>query len=460
MVSLGGAMGGFFVVIVAPVIFAGIYEYHLLLTASFTLTLVAASRSILAGRAGESTRRARIAGGVCWLACAGSLLYGAQLYLVDPVWLDEDSSTLTDGGLRWLTCSRYVAGASVLGLLLVAEWFRLQRDVSLAAWWGSPRRLGIVAMGIPAGLGLVSLAGILGWQVFGDANDHHFRMDRNFYGVLTIDEYGEGEPEHEYALSHGRILHGYQFHHNPEWPTSYYGPESGLGIALRHHPLRNVRGHQFRFGVVGLGTGTVAAYANASIEPSRREYVRPLQRKPADYLRFYEINPMVRDWADEHFTFLGDARRRGADVEVFMGDARIVMERQLQKGEGLDFDVLVIDAFSSDAIPIHLLTAESLAIYWQHLRPDGILAIHVSNRFVELVPVVRRLGEELDRSLVHVENIEDEEHGVDDSDWVLITSNRVFLEDDDVIGASTEMPPAGPLWTDDFSSLFEVLDTD
>ena len=136
------------------------------------------------------------------------------------------------------------------------------------------------------------------------------------------------------------------------------------------------------------------------------------------------------------------------------------MERQLQDGDDQRFDVLAIDAFSGDAIPIHLLTLESLALYWQHLRPDGILAIHVSNRFVELVPVVRRLGEELDMSLVYVESNTDREHGTDGSDWVLITTNPVFLENDDVIEASMEMLPAGPLWTDDFSSLFEVLDTD
>ena len=456
MVSLGGALGGFFVAIVAPLVFAGIYEYHLLLVASYVLVAVAAARSTLRRWAppGECSRR--IASRICWFACAAFLLYGVGLHLVDAGWIGDDFSTLTDGRLRWLSTSRYLAAAAALAMLSFTEWLRLRREVPLTEWWRPPR-LGLFAMGLAVCLGLVSLAGILGWQVFGQSAQN-IRMDRNFYGMLTIEEYSAGAPE-GLALSHGRILHGFQLRSFPNWPTSYYGPESGVGIAISHHPLRDYPDRGFRVGVVGLGTGTVAAYANASIDRSRGDYARPEARRQADYVRYYEINPMVRDWADEHFTFLADARRRGADVEVFMGDARLVMERQLEDGEAQEFDVLAIDAFSSDAIPIHLLTAECLEIYWKHLRPDGILAFHVSNRFVELVPIVRRLGEGLGKAVVRIVNEEDEIHGVDDSDWVLITSNWAFLQSKAVIEGTQEMPPVGPLWTDDFSSLFEVLDT-
>jgi hypothetical protein len=174
-------------------------------------------------------------------------------------------------------------------------------------------------------------------------------------------------------------------------------------------------------------------------------------------VRFYEINPLVRDWADAYFTFLADARTRRADVDVLMGDARIVMERQLERGNAEKFDVLAIDAFRGDAVPIHLLTKESFAIYSRHVDRDGILAIHVTSAFVDLIPILRRIAEEAGVGCVHIRDGQNVQRGIQYSDWVLMTNNRTFLAHPDVASRSIRMPRPGPLWTDDFSSLFEVL---
>ena len=165
------------------------------------------------------------------------------------------------------------------------------------------------------------------------------------------------------------IQHGSQLQVYPTWPTTYYGPETGVGLAVTHHPARSRTDEQFRIGVVGLGAGTMAAYANAriSLVDDDEAMVVPHLGGEPDYLRFYELNPLVTRWAAEWFTYWGDARARGADVDVFEGDARIVLERQLDEGDAQGFHVLAVDAFSSDAIPIHLLTRESVGVYLQHL---------------------------------------------------------------------------------------------
>ena len=157
-------------------------------------------------------------------------------------------------------------------------------------------------------------------------------------------------------------------------------------------------------------------------------------------------------------TFLVDATTRGADVAVFEGDARIVLERQLEQGDAQRFDVLAVDAFSSDAIPLHLLTLESMQTYLAHLQDDGILALHVTNRFVDLLPIVQRLADTTGLGALYVENFASEERVVNSSDWVLLTRNQAFLDLEAVRVDEEPMPAAGPLWTDDFSSLFEVVE--
>jgi len=233
-----------------------------------------------------------------------------------------------------------------------------------------------------------------------------------------------------------------------------------VALAIQHHPKRSDATRQFRVGVVGLGVGTIAAYANTSVDAELEEesYVTIRDTGEPDYFRFYELNPLVTRWATDSFTFLGDAEARGADVAVFEGDARIVLERQLGQGEAQRFDVLAIDAFSSDAIPIHLLTLEAVNTYLAHLQEDGILAVHVTNRFVDLLPIVQRLADVTELSVIYVENFSSESRLVNSTDWVLLTRNEAFLELEVVREDEEPMPAPGALWTDDFSSLFEVVE--
>jgi spermidine synthase len=267
---------------------------------------------------------------------------------------------------------------------------------------------------------------------------------RNFYGVLRI-KVIPNEVSPRLVLSHGRIEHGFQFTDKDKhrWPTSYYGPDSGIGMALTHHPKRSaakVEDQALQIGMVGLGTGTIACYA--------REH---------DLLRFYEINPQVVRMANAFFTFLKDAP---TPPEIVIGDGRIQLERELPVDPSEAFDVLGVDAFSSDAIPLHLLTREAFRIYWKCLRPDGILVINISNRHVDLKPVVRGLADEIAKTTLHISSYGEDENGTSGADWLIVTSNKAFL-DDPAIKEMVEPWPedARPpfVWTDDHASLWQVL---
>lgn len=283
---------------------------------------------------------------------------------------------------------------------------------------------------------LISAALVMGFYMVKQSRQmysNNILMVRNFYGALAVAEEGSpGEPEALRKLIHGTINHGQEFL-DPErrrWPTTYYAPNSGVGVAIEHN-----RHSGQRVGVIGLGTGTLATYG-----------------RPGDYYRFYEINPLVIDIAHSYFFFLQDSQ---AKVDVALGDARLSLEREPPQ----NFDVLAVDAFSSDSIPVHLLTLEAFQIYFRHLRPDGVLAVHVSNRYLDLKPVVRNLADRLGRSCVLIDTEDGEGDGTFGSTWVLVTSNQRFLEDPDVKAESKEVPPRPdlPLWTDDYSNLFRIL---
>jgi len=266
---------------------------------------------------------------------------------------------------------------------------------------------------------------------------------RNFYGVLQISRHDD-EVGEKLALTHGRIVHGQQYQ-DPEkrkWATAYYGPQSGVGLAALHHPRRSAAGGAsgLNVGVVGLGVGTVSAYG-----------------KPGDKLRFYEINPEVVRLAKKPYTYIADSK---ADVDIVLGDARVQLERELAQQGPHRFDVLAIDAFSSDAIPIHLITREATEVYWEHLADDGILTFHISNRSLDLTPVTRALADVCHCEVVRTESPDDPKSGVSFSTWVLLTSNRAFLDtpavrDSIVPWDDSDRPPL--LWTDDFASLWQVL---
>lgn len=264
---------------------------------------------------------------------------------------------------------------------------------------------------------------------------------RNFYGALRVEQFGiPGALTSSRRLMHGVISHGEQVMGaiHRRLPTTYYGPKSGAGVAL----LANRAAPQ-RVGVIGLGVGTLAAYGRAG-----------------DAMRFYEINPLVTAAARAHFTFLADS---AANVEVVPGDARLVLQQELDAQGPQRFDVLVVDAFSGDAIPMHLMTREALALYLRHMRPTGVIAFHISNRHLDLAPVLKRLGDDAGLQALRV-RFEPErgnptlEHT---SDYVLLTRDARFMADPMVQERAEPMAPdtaaRAALWTDDFSNLLGVL---
>jgi len=241
------------------------------------------------------------------------------------------------------------------------------------------------------------------------------------------------------TLKNGRILHGAQFIDptRRSEPTSYYGEGSGVELAIDLHP-RRVANESLRIGVIGLGAGTIAALGGAG-----------------DTVRFYEINPAAVDFSRRYFTFLSDSR---AKVEIVQGDARLSLERELRSPEGQrQYDVLAIDAFSGDAIPVHLLTREAFAMYRSVLRDDGVLAVHVSNRYLDLTPVVRGLAAEQGRTVLTIEATDDDDRALDSSTWMLVTNNAAFI-DTATPYADAPVPTAKTIvWTDAFSSLLQVI---
>jgi hypothetical protein len=266
-------------------------------------------------------------------------------------------------------------------------------------------------------------------------------LARSFYGVLCVWDYRQNEPEQRHLLlQHGRITHGLQFVESASsmWATTYYGEESGVGLAMRHFPRVQNR----VVGIVGLGTGTMAAYG-----------------RQGDRFRFYEINPEVERVAREPFTYL---RKCPAQVEIIMGDARLSMEREASQR----FDLLVLDAFSSDSIPVHLLTREAFAIYLRHLQPDGVIAVHISNHYLNLAPVVANLAVHFQLQSLSVSEGDpfDDDEGqwwLYASTWVLLTRNEAFLQIPAMREARTEPEKPTvkiPLWTDDHASLFPILE--
>ena len=271
-------------------------------------------------------------------------------------------------------------------------------------------------------------------------------MARNFYGMLrVIDDrlpnvvFRGDRPEWNHdpryrKLMNGTIDHGWQFL-NParrREPTTYYGENSGVGIALR--AAREER--TLRVGDIGLGVGTVATYA-----------------RPGDSYTFYEINPLVIRVAGRDFTFLHDSP---ASVTIVPGDARLSLEREQPQ----NFDVLILDAFSGDSIPVHLLTREAFLLYFHHLKRDGVLAVHVSNQYLNLEPVVAAAAARLGKEAVIVNHEVGMSEGVYSSTWILLGSRDGFLGRFQIEKAGQILPENGSdaqLWTDDYSSLWRVL---
>jgi SAM-dependent methyltransferase len=320
--------------------------------------------------------------------------------------------------------SRTVENEMILGVMLVVALL-----VLIAARGGRVR--GKYA-GLAAETFVLVLVGYVGYHMRQLTADYRVSV-RNFYGALRVRDSGPpSDFDATRTLTHGTINHGEQFL-NPgrrDLPTTYYGPGTGVGLAIRDQG----KARAIRIGVIGLGTGTLAAYGRLG-----------------DYIRYYEINPLVLRLARSEFTFLPDCK---AKLDVAMGDARLSLEQEPPN----HFDVLAVDAFSSDSIPVHLLTREAMEIYFRHLNPDGILAVHISNRYLDLQPVLDGEVKALGKIARVVDNDEDEAQDVFSATWVLIMSPPAGFSPE-ILSHSTEIESHKPirLWTDDYSNLFQIL---
>lgn len=321
-----------------------------------------------------------------------------------------------------------------LGLVACAAltWIVLWMDKDLAWFrrWGNAAAVLCLA-------GTVALAIYLGKQTR-DSETGARLLVRNFYGALKVKDSGPAtEFDATRSLTHGTINHGEQFLNiaRRDLPTTYYGPKTGIGVAIR---AQQKSGKSLRVGVIGLGTGTIAAYGRLG-----------------DYYRYYEINPLVLGIAHRQFTFLDDCKCK---VDVAMGDARLSLERELAQGHPENFDVLAVDAFSSDSIPVHLLTREAMELYFKHLNPDGILAVHISNRYLDLQPVVQGEAAATGHIARLVDTDDDDTQDVFGATWILVTNPQPGFSPE-VLNQSEKLdsPRKIRLWTDDYSNLFQIL---
>lgn len=414
MVAIGGAAGGIFVVVVAPLLFTGYWEFHLAIWTSIFMLIAVLMREP------DS-----------WIHQRRPVV--AMLLLVSAIVLPELIGTSLVAGSIRLHLLRVIVAA---GLMSAAAF---QKNTQLARRW--PGSI-VQACAIS---GLLVVGGVLIVDIKGN-RANNLVATRNFYGALAVYSVNSQNPEgHYYMLRHGQIIHGEQYSAADKryLPTTYFGPESGIGLIMLHHPRRlaaKPRDRSLRVGAIGLGVGTIAAYG-----------------LPGDYIRFYEINPaVIRIASDEngYFTYLRDSHAR---IEIVPGDARLSMERELANGNAQAFDVLVLDAFSGDAIPVHLLTIEAIDLYLRELNPDGILVIHVTNRHLDLGPVVREIANHFGLKAWRVH--QSEGALVKPSDWIILARNDSMLGNPGFAGRLQPLDSRKRVrpWTDDYSNLFQIL---
>lgn len=267
-------------------------------------------------------------------------------------------------------------------------------------------------------------------------NQYNVAETRNFYGTLQVKDI-ETSQGMERRLIDGYTSHGTQsleFDGKP-LPLSYYRKSTGIGKTLKALNAKPSK----KIGVIGLGTGALAYYG-----------------QPDDDMVFYELNPSVEAFAKSYFDFLPNAK---ANIGVKLGDARVTLEKEWQDSGSAEFDILVVDAFSSDAIPTHLITKEALRLYLQHLVPDGVLAFHISNSYLDLKPVLKQHESELGLQALYFSTLPKgaQEHG---AEWVVLTNNEDYLRHSDIreFGqALGQVTPESVDWSDNYSSLLSVL---
>jgi SAM-dependent methyltransferase len=404
MVSLGGAIGGLLIGFAAPYLLNGLYDLPIVVSLTGFLLVYLLWREKWSAAGGPQVSTTSYLPALIPAAIGLALGYALQ-------------------GIRGA-----IEGALVGGFFSFTV-LHIRKSLARAVF---PDTLKLAACACATGLAC-GIAGFLARDEWNDVKDSKVLV-RNFYGALRVsDDESSGTMGPVRTLRHGTIDHGEEFllPQNERFATTYYAVNSGVGLTIRRLQLAG----PINVGVIGLGAGTIATYA-----------------RPIDHYTFYDINPLVPRIAQTQFHFLRDST---APREIVLGDARLSLEREPSK----QFDVLAVDAFSGDAIPVHLLTRQAYQLYWRHLKPDGVLAVHVSNHYLDLGPVVALGAAEFGKQAMMVSNEAEEGKEIAAADWVLVSSRPGFFEQPEIQGAGQKIEPIRGLrpWTDDYSNLYKIL---
>lgn len=414
LVSAGGAAGGIFVAIIAPRIFAGFWEFHFGLIGCVLLAILAIARD----RASWWYRAKPYWGGVILLGL-----------LIAPEFVSRYTNLAAIPVAMYQWSYYPVLTAATIAVTGVIIWTR-NRPVQY-------RRINSAQF---ASLVVLAAFGAALFQQVQFDKHRQVRRDRNFYAALMVQK---GTELNSLELRHGQTSHGYQSWLHPKEPTLYYARRSGIGLLLDSQYDSRTPSPR-HYGIIGLGVGTLAAYGHSG-----------------DTIRYYEINPQVIAYSQGDHPYFTFARDSPAHIVMVPGDARVSLEREWKQSGSQNFDVLVIDAFNSDSIPVHLLTQEAMEIYLEHLKgQDSILAFHISNKVLDLRPVLSALAAQNHLSVVRLNKPRSNDPG-ELSDWVLLARNPSALDLAPFHDHLAPMPPPDRrlLWTDDYSNLFRVLRT-
>jgi hypothetical protein len=443
--SLGGALGGIFVNLIAPYVFTTFFEMPLSFLTATAVAGVAIALSARAQPSAITSRAAVISVAVVGIAASVALFsmtVGPKLQVAAPAVV-----------ARGFAVASGLAAAVAIGLALL----RWQRQT--------------IAVASVAGATAAALLTIAYWQIVDNINVNPNARNvtiyraRSFFGLVSVQHRSRDDKQWEnYTFRSGHVPHGKEYAdpaRRSDTRLAYWGPDSGSRLAIEYKVQQQPH---CRIGVVGLGIGTIAGFA-----------------KEGDYVRLYEINPQVTDIAKRYFHFLPDCK---APYEVIHGDARLKLEQELKENPaGHQFDLLCLDAFSGDAVPTHLLTTEAFAIYKKHLKPDGIIVCNITNTYLDLWPVVKRLADEHNFKIARVYRPTERQTLVERTYFALVTNDEGFLGPvmsglaerlhDQLQNAEEPLGPIPqvlvrmpanfqkkrdiPLWTDRYHNLFQVL---